>query len=258
MNKAVAITRRSLSRPVRAALAAGVLVKGHSYFDFGQGRGDDVRLLRRRGFKAYGWDPYHAPNQRKRAADVVGLVYVANILPTGRERAAAIREASSLARRALLVAVRTDKAPGTPCRDGVRTSADTFQANFDPDEFKGWLRCVVGGRDVRELEPGVYVVNMVGQAPPIKPNKRRKVSQACREFYAGDRSNIPKRYFLGKDRQYPYRAPNGRVDCNLLSGAIKRARINKTRGVKGAADALEKGLRYFKRTCAKFVDGATQ
>jgi DNA phosphorothioation-associated putative methyltransferase len=256
MNKAVAIKRRKLNRPLRAALAAGALVKGQSYFDFGSGRGDDVRLLRRRGFTAHGWDPHHAPDERKRAADVVGMVYVANILPTARERAAALREAAGLARRTLLVAVRADKANGTPYSDGVRTTADTFQANFDRAEFKKWIRRTVC-RDVQELEPGVYVVDMSTSAT-IKPNKRRRVSKAVRAYYAGDRSHVPRGHFLASGRRYPYRTREGRIDCNLLSGSIKRARINAARDVPGAKAALKKGLNIFRRVCAKFVDGATQ
>jgi DNA phosphorothioation-associated putative methyltransferase len=233
-----------------------VLVKGQSYFDYGQGRGDDVRLLRRRGFRAHGWDPHHAPDQRKRSADVVGFVYVANILPQTRERAAALREAASLARHSLLVAVRADKADGAPYRDGVHTSADTFQANFDLDEFKAWLRRTLAA-DVRQLEPGVYVVDMTRQRP-VKPNRSRKVSQACRLYYAGDRKAIDRGHFLASGRRYPYRNREGRIDCNLLSGSIKRARINSARDAPGAAAALKKGLRLFARVCAKYVDGASQ
>jgi DNA phosphorothioation-associated putative methyltransferase len=256
MNTAVAIKRRQLSRPVRAALSSGVLVRGLSYFDYGSGRGDDVRLLRRRGFKAHGWDPHHAADQQKRAADVVGLVYVANILPTPRARAAALREAAGLARRSLLVAVRADKAEGVPFRDGVRTSAGTFQANFDREDFAAFLRRTLC-RDVRELEPGVWVVDMTGENP-IKPNKTRRVSQACRRYYAGDRSKIPLSHFAERDRDYPYRAPDGRIDCNLVSAGIKRARMNAARGVPGSRRTLKKLQRIFKRVCSKYVDGATQ
>ena len=53
--------RTSLSRPVSLALADGVLRVGLSMFDYGCGRGSDVRLLSALGYVADGWDPAFAP-----------------------------------------------------------------------------------------------------------------------------------------------------------------------------------------------------
>jgi DNA phosphorothioation-associated putative methyltransferase len=159
VNEAIAISRAKLSRPVQAAIADGVLTRSRTYFDYGEGRGDDVKLLRRRRYKAHGWDPHHSPDKRKRRADVVGLVFVLNIIPSARRRNAALRGAAGLARRSLLVAVREDQATGRPFRDGVVTSAKTFQRNYRPGDVPRLIRRVLG-RPARRLAPGVFVVDM--------------------------------------------------------------------------------------------------
>ena len=64
---------------------------------------------------------------------------------------------------------------------------------------------------------------MATKTKAVRPNKTRRVSQASRRFYREDnRANIPLRYFLETDRDYPYRSADGRIDCNLVSAAIKR------------------------------------
>ena len=163
MKTDVAISRRRLSRPLRAAIEAGLVPKSATYFDYGCGRGDDVRILRacRHQRRAYGWDPNHAPSSRKRKSDVVGLVYVLNVLPSSRARAAALRAAAGLARRTLIVAVRTDTAPGTPYKGGVRTQAGTYQRNYQAGELARLITRTLG-KTPRRLEPGVYAVDMRG------------------------------------------------------------------------------------------------
>lgn len=97
-------------------------------------------------------------------------------------------------------------------------------------------------------------------ANPIEPNKTRKVSQAFRHCYRdlAARKKMPLSHFLEGDRDYPYRTPDGRIDCNAVSAAIKRARLNKGAGVRGSAATLKKAQRIWNRVCKKFTDGASQ
>src|SRR5687767_1393532 len=102
------MSRSSLSRPMRMALDAGLLDSADTttIFDYGCGRGDDLRLLRKRGFEAHGWDPVSQPGAPLVEADVVNLGYVVNVIADPSERAGALRRAWSLARRALVVSAR--------------------------------------------------------------------------------------------------------------------------------------------------------
>jgi hypothetical protein len=54
-----AIGRSTLSRPVKLALADGLIDPETPLFDYGCGRGDDLRILSVMGYSGSGWDPVH-------------------------------------------------------------------------------------------------------------------------------------------------------------------------------------------------------
>lgn len=142
-----AIGRTKLSRPMRLAWEAGLVDGDTSLFDYGCGRGDDVRHLRALGVDAHGWDPAHAPDQPKRTADVVNLGYVLNVIESPRERVDVLTDAWQHARRACVISalVQIDGAPkATAFGDGVLTSRDTFQKAFAQDELEGFIRRHLG------------------------------------------------------------------------------------------------------------------
>ena len=99
-------------------------------FDYGCGRGDDLRVLSSRGIRCQGWDPVYAPDTERRRADVVNLGYVVNVIEDPQERAAALHNAWALTRQVLVVAARLSlEAPPTgqrPYRDGFLTQLGTF------------------------------------------------------------------------------------------------------------------------------------
>ena len=68
-----AIRRNELSLPVKCLLRDGLLSQDASLFDFGCGHGEDVVLLRSRGFVCNGWDPEFSPNSDRQPADIVNL-----------------------------------------------------------------------------------------------------------------------------------------------------------------------------------------
>src|SRR5689334_14623554 len=101
-----AIGRNGLSRPVAAAISDGLLPPDRTFFDYGCGRGQDVARLRALGYQAAGWDPVHAAEWPRRAADVVNLGYVINVIENPAERVEALRTAWGLAQNLLIVAAR--------------------------------------------------------------------------------------------------------------------------------------------------------
>ena len=67
-----ALTRSDLSRPVSFAIKDGYLDARMTFFDYGCGKGDDVRRLTKLGISSSGWDPIHCPTaerQRSRCGE---------------------------------------------------------------------------------------------------------------------------------------------------------------------------------------------
>ncbi|MCC5957662.1 MAG: DNA phosphorothioation-associated putative methyltransferase [Natronohydrobacter sp.] len=127
-----AIGRNSLSAPMAALNAAGLLEDGVSVLDYGCGRGDDVRALRAAGIDAVGWDPHCAPDRSVLAPrDVVNLGFVLNVVEDPAERRDLLRRAFDLAERCLAVAVmlvgKGDVSGHRPHGDGFLSSRGTFQ-----------------------------------------------------------------------------------------------------------------------------------
>ncbi|WP_419806338.1 DNA phosphorothioation-associated putative methyltransferase [Terriglobus sp.] len=137
-----AMQRYSLSKPLHLALAHHVLHRPWSLFDYGCGRGTDVRLLQKAGIAASGWDPHFQPETEIRAADCVNLGYVLNVIESPEERTATLQRAFSLASRVLIVAVRVDQAldDASEFSDGVLTKIGSFQKLYTQDEFREYIR----------------------------------------------------------------------------------------------------------------------
>lgn len=157
-----ALNRHDISRPVRAALDDGLLTPDATFFDYGCGRGDDLRLLGASGFDCAGWDPNHRPDAAVRVSDVVNLGYVINVIEAPEERAQTLADAWELARSLLVVAARTsaearDLAWREPIADGVRTSRNTFQKFYEQQELKHWVETVLGEEAVAAA-PGIFYV----------------------------------------------------------------------------------------------------
>lgn len=101
-----AISRPSLSRPVRLAYKSGIVSDETSFLDYGCGRGDDVRFLSALGVQADGWDPVFRPDADRKSADVVNLGYVVNVIEDPIEREETLRTAWQFAKSVLIVAAR--------------------------------------------------------------------------------------------------------------------------------------------------------
>jgi len=90
--------RKKASRPILDLLASGEIHKGSSILDFGCGRGEDVKHLRKLGYKAKGYDPHKAfgySRLPKGHYGVVAMTYVINVIPKMIDRVDTIWEALS-------------------------------------------------------------------------------------------------------------------------------------------------------------------
>jgi DNA phosphorothioation-associated putative methyltransferase len=155
-----ALTRYGFSAPIQSLARHGFLDGRYRLFDYGCGRGDDVRGLLENGLDAAGWDPYHAPNRPIQAADIVNLGFVINVIEDFDERLEALTRAWSLAERLLVVSVmlaNQNDPRGTRFRDGVMTQRGTFQKYFTQTEIKTFLDQVLDEEAI-PVAPGVLYV----------------------------------------------------------------------------------------------------
>jgi DNA phosphorothioation-associated putative methyltransferase len=156
-----AIGRTEASRPLKLAMEAGFVTPERSYFDYGCGRGDDVRRLQAMGISALGWDPGNPGSKAPRRAEVVNLGYVVNVIEDATERAQALRNAWDLAQSVLLVAARltidVKDVAGKPYRDGILTRLGTFQKFYQQSELRSWIDETLDTDSVA-ASPGVFFV----------------------------------------------------------------------------------------------------
>ena len=139
----------------------GFLNGKHTVFDYGCGRGDDVRLLRNMGIQATGWDPVLKPDERRRNADVVNLGFVLNVIEDAAERRDTLKSAFLLTRKVLIVSVmlghQSRRGQFVEYGDGVRTRRNTFQKYFAQDEFRAYLQTTLASNAI-PVAPGVCLV----------------------------------------------------------------------------------------------------
>ena len=144
------------------ALADSLIHDGVSVFDYGCGRGDDLRYLKLRGVPSKGWDPVHQCEDEIASAEVVNLGYVVNVIEDPDERSHCLVRAWSLAERALIVSARlTSETPELASvaeyGDGFVTSIPTFQKFYEQAELKDWIEDLLSETAVAGA-PGVFYV----------------------------------------------------------------------------------------------------
>ena len=154
-----AIARTNLSAPVQLLIRNGLINEHDSFFDYGCGRGSDIKVLSGNGIAASGWDPYYAKENSKTPAKVVNLGFVVNVIEDPAERVDAIQGAFSLCEGVMSVGVMlySGDAPGRPYSDGFLTSRNTFQKYFSQTEFKEYLEQVLH-HEAFLVGPGIALV----------------------------------------------------------------------------------------------------
>lgn len=154
-----ALSRNSLSAPVQLLIGHGLIHDQVSVFDYGCGRGDDLRGLESIGVRCSGWDPHYAKDHPLNRSEIVNLGFVVNVIEDSAERVEAIQKAFSLASTALVVSVMlyTSDRAGKPYLDGFLTGRNTFQKYFSQEEFKDYLEKVLDCEPVM-IGPGIALV----------------------------------------------------------------------------------------------------
>ena len=155
-----ALSRTNLSAPVQTLARFGFLDGSKTVFDYGCGRGGDVRGLAENGITVNGWDPYYAPDGIKQSAHIVNLGFVINVIEDPVERLEALQCAYALAEELLVVSAmlaNPEAIRGIPYGDGVLTSRNTFQKYYTQGELRHWL---VEALDAEPLAvaPGIFYV----------------------------------------------------------------------------------------------------
>lgn len=155
-----ALSRDRLSAPVRFLERSGYLNGSFSVFDYGCGRGDDLKHLGEMNVPSNGWDPHYRPSDPLLTADFVNLGFVINVIEDLAERQFALTNAFSLARTAMVVAamlVSDQRKEGHPYRDGYITTRGTFQKYYEQHELQSFIDGVLDESPI-PLGPGVFIV----------------------------------------------------------------------------------------------------
>ncbi|MCY3837383.1 MAG: DNA phosphorothioation-associated putative methyltransferase [Gammaproteobacteria bacterium] len=138
-----ALRRSALSSPMQHLLRFGFLDGTRTLFDYGCGRGDDLRLLAEMKVPARGWDPVFRPDVERQPADIVNLGFVLNVIEDAGERRETLKAAFALARKVLIVSVmlgyQSKREQFAAFEDGVRTQRNTFQKYYMQDEFRSYV-----------------------------------------------------------------------------------------------------------------------
>ena len=142
-----ALRRAELSSPVQHLLRFGFLDGRHTLFDYGCGRGDDLRLLDEMNISATGWDPVYRTDGEFRQSDIVNLGFVLNVIEDANERSRTLESAFALARKVLIVSVmlgyQSKRDQFAAYEDGVRTQRNTFQKYYAQDEFRSYVEATL-------------------------------------------------------------------------------------------------------------------
>jgi len=206
-----AMARTFLSRPMQQALDDGLLAD-RTVFDYGCGRGDDIRNLNALGITSSGWDPAHNPDAATSPADVVNLGFVVNVIEDQTERRQALLNAWELAQDLLVVSGRltweNDLTETRRFADGVLTASGTFQKFYTHEELKAWVETHLNGY-VRTAAPGILYVfrersteqQLLARQTRSGHNRRRAIAEILSDRHANTLN--PLHEFVTDHRRLP-------------------------------------------------------
>ena len=156
-----AIDRDKLSAPMQALARHKYLDGNYSVFDYGCGKGDDVRELEAHGLDIAFWDPVYHPEGTKKRADIVNLSYVINVIEERKERDRVLRDAFEHTEKILAVSAMLagDSTIGqfTPYKDGVLTKRNTFQKYYTQSELRSYIETILDTSAIA-VSPGIFFV----------------------------------------------------------------------------------------------------
>jgi len=155
-----ALTRYGFSAPIQTLVRFGFLDGSKTVFDYGCGRGDDLRGLIENNVQASGWDPHYASDNLKQTAQLVNLGFVINVIEDLEERIEALRGAYALTEELLVVSAmlaNQDAVNGTPYGDGVLTSRNTFQKYYTQGELRQFIAETLNEEPI-PVGPGIFYI----------------------------------------------------------------------------------------------------
>jgi DNA phosphorothioation-associated putative methyltransferase len=155
-----ALSRSNLSAPMQCLAKHGFLDGSLSVFDYGCGKGDDIRNLSANDIKISGWDPHYASNQPKKEADIVNIGFVINVIENFQERLEALLGAYDLAHQMLVVSamlISQNAFKGQLYNDGVITQRNTFQKYFTQTELRDFINETLDVDSI-PVAPGIFYV----------------------------------------------------------------------------------------------------
>ena len=155
-----ALSRSNLSAPMQCLARHGFLDGSLTVFDYGCGKGDDIRNLSANAICVSGWDPHYAPGQPKQMADIVNLGFVINVIENYQERLEALIDAYELTYQVLVVStmlLNQNAFKGQVFNDGVITQRNTFQKYFTQTELKEFIADTLE-IDAIPVAPGIFFI----------------------------------------------------------------------------------------------------
>ncbi|MCJ8322046.1 MAG: DNA phosphorothioation-associated putative methyltransferase, partial [Colwellia sp.] len=156
-----AIVRHELSAPMKTLAKNGFLSGEYSIFDYGCGRGDDLRELEAHGIDVLGWDPNFRPDSEIITSDVVNIGFVINVIEDQDERITAVLGAWDTTNKLLVVSAmlanESHLAQFTLYKDGVITSRNTFQKYFTQAELKSYIERIIDEEPIA-IAPGIFYI----------------------------------------------------------------------------------------------------
>jgi len=156
-----ALSRSKVSKPIRLALEEGLIHVETSVFDYGCGRGGDVKYLQHLGVPVQGWDPQFCPHTAKNTAEIVNLGYVLNVIEDPAEREQTLINAWNLAQNLFVVSAQhvsnESLKAARPYKDGYLTSRGTFQKFYEQSELKAWLEKSLQAEAI-SMAPGIFFI----------------------------------------------------------------------------------------------------
>jgi DNA phosphorothioation-associated putative methyltransferase len=156
-----ALVRHELSAPMKTLAKHGFLQGDYSLFDYGCGRGDDLRELEAHGLDVLGWDPNFRPDADKVGSDIVNIGFVVNVIEDRDERLDALLGSWELTQKLLVVSAMLANesyiAQFQPYKDGVITSRNTFQKYYSQSELKEFIETTLDENAIA-IGPGIFYV----------------------------------------------------------------------------------------------------
>jgi DNA phosphorothioation-associated putative methyltransferase len=173
-----ALVRHELSAPMKTLAKHGFLQGDYSIFDYGCGRGDDLRELEAHGLDALGWDPNFRPDTDKVSSDIVNLGFVINVIEDKDERLDALLGSWELTQKLLVVSAMLANesyiAQFQPYKDGVITSRNTFQKYYSQSELKEFIETTLDENAIA-ISPGIfYVFRDKGLEQQFQQNRHKR------------------------------------------------------------------------------------